>query len=74
MADDIDRANEKAAEFNAACISDHQAKMAKRPAVSAVECEDCGEKIPEERRRMALGCTRCINCQRDYHKEQRRNP
>ncbi|ADW18586.1 phage/conjugal plasmid C-4 type zinc finger protein, TraR family [Desulfobulbus propionicus DSM 2032] len=31
---------------------------------SALECEDCGEPIPDARRKAAKGCTRCICCQR----------
>ncbi|MDN0081608.1 TraR/DksA family transcriptional regulator [Crenobacter sp. SG2305] len=26
-------------------------------------CQDCGDDIPEARRRAAPGCTRCITCQ-----------
>lgn len=29
----------------------------------AEECEDCGEPIPEARRKAMPGCTRCISCQ-----------
>lgn len=45
------------------------AKMANRPAVSAAECEDCGERIPENRRRMSKGCTRCISCETEFDRE-----
>ena len=31
--------------------------------VSAFECEDCGEVIPQARRVAVLGCTTCIDCQ-----------
>lgn len=34
--------------------------------VSRVECIDCGEPIPEERRTAYPGCTRCIDCQEEY--------
>ena len=27
------------------------------------ECEDCGEEIPEGRRKALPGCTRCVPCQ-----------
>lgn len=30
---------------------------------SLSHCEDCGEDIPEARRRVVKGCTRCITCQ-----------
>ena len=26
-------------------------------------CEDCGVEIPQERRKYAAGCSRCITCQ-----------
>ena len=34
-----------------------------RNAVSAKQCEDCGEGIPEARRAAAPGCQRCAECQ-----------
>jgi len=30
------------------------------------ECEDCGEPIPDARRRAMPGCTRCIRCQEKF--------
>ena len=30
---------------------------------SAVECEACGEEIPEGRRKAVPGCTLCVKCQ-----------
>lgn len=33
---------------------------------SNVLCEDCDEPIPEQRRKMVHGCTRCVSCQQDY--------
>ncbi len=71
MPDPADLGNDIAAEFNAACLSDHQARMAARPEESALECEDCGEPIPEERRQKSKGCTRCIDCQRDIDPRRR---
>ena len=32
-------------------------------AVSAYECEECGEPIPEARRRAVIGCRCCVDCQ-----------
>jgi phage/conjugal plasmid C-4 type zinc finger TraR family protein len=32
-------------------------------------CEDCEELIPEARRTASPGCTRCINCQALFEKE-----
>lgn len=72
MPDPADYGNDRAAEFNADRLADHQAMMANRPEVSALACEDCGEPIPEERRRKSKGCTRCIDCQRDIDPKRRR--
>lgn len=30
---------------------------------SPTECEECGERIPEARRKIMPGCTRCVACQ-----------
>jgi phage/conjugal plasmid C-4 type zinc finger TraR family protein len=32
---------------------------------SLTHCDDCGDKIPEARRK-AIPCTRCISCQEAY--------
>lgn len=34
-------------------------------AVSATHCRDCGEEIPEPRRKLVAGCQRCADCQED---------
>jgi len=31
--------------------------------VAASECHDCGEPIPEDRRRAVPGTARCVDCQ-----------
>lgn len=33
-----------------------------RDAVSAVNCEECDEKLPEARRKAYPGCTMCVEC------------
>jgi phage/conjugal plasmid C-4 type zinc finger TraR family protein len=30
---------------------------------SLLNCEDCGEEIPEARRKVVMGCRMCIECQ-----------
>ena len=35
----------------------------KQTGVSRLFCADCGEPIPEERRRAVPGCCRCFECQ-----------
>ena len=44
-------------------------KQAAQPSLE--ECEDCGEEIPEERRTLVKGCTRCIYCQGLFERRQR---
>lgn len=49
---------------NLAAVAAVQKELAKqRERESLEECEDCGEDIPEERRTIAKGCTRCVHCQ-----------
>jgi phage/conjugal plasmid C-4 type zinc finger TraR family protein len=35
---------------------------------SAIECADCGEDIPDERREAVAGCTRCVDCQTKFER------
>lgn len=37
-----------------------------RDAVSAVKCGECGEKLPEDRRKAHPGCTTCVSCQEEW--------
>ncbi len=56
---------------NLAAVAAVQAELAKQRAQPSLEeCEDCGEEIPEERRKIALGCTRCIHCQSVYERRK----
>ena len=34
-----------------------------KPSVSALECEECGNDIPQPRRDAVRGCTTCMGCQ-----------
>ena len=40
-----------------------QKENASRSSVSAIECEQCGNPIPEKRRMALQGCNTCIHCQ-----------
>jgi len=64
LTDDIDRAQTREAELLADALRDH-ARHARKGlgAVSAQECGDCGEPIPEERRTAQPGCQFCVACQ-----------
>lgn len=62
--DEGEVAQDYQAKHNAAAVADHRARMASQMATpSLVVCEDCEEKIPEERRKKQPGCTRCVGCQ-----------
>lgn len=43
-----------------------------RDAVSAVKCEECGDRLPEARRKAYPGCTMCVSCQDDAERRNRR--
>lgn len=58
MSDIIDRANDQAQEE----LNRNLAKAQRFDTPSLTECIECGEDIPEQRRRLG-GVTRCIDCQ-----------
>lgn len=57
--DNIDDANERAATYLQARID----AVTKKPSLLAAhECDECGEEIPEARRRTVPGVRLCIDC------------
>lgn len=49
---------------NMSAVAKHRAAMEKqRSQESLLECDDCGEDIPEPRRIAIPGVQRCIHCQ-----------
>lgn len=60
MADEIDIAQERAQEFTAAALAGIR-RMTCAPA--ATHCDDCGDDIPEIRRKAMPGARRCVFCQ-----------
>ena len=64
MTDLYDRAAEIEQLHREAALS-RQAEKSAAPAVSAYDCEECGEPIPEARRQAAPGCRCCIDCQQE---------
>lgn len=42
-----------------------QAHRLNHSAVSATHCEECGDKLSNERREAYPGCTMCVGCQSD---------
>ena len=46
---------------NADAVARVRAAIPRGP--SLLNCEDCGEEIPEARRKVVMGCRMCIECQ-----------
>lgn len=55
-------------------MRDHaiQAHRLNHSAVSATHCEECGDNLPEARRKAYPGCAMCVSCQQDEEKRNRR--
>ena len=62
MPDFCDRASALSEIYTQAALQ-ARARAAVTPGESLAECEDCGEEIPEARRKAVPGCTRCTDCQ-----------
>lgn len=71
-ADIIDVASDLAERMLQEQLTAFKAKQSTLPVVSARECVDCGEPIPEQRRTAVKGCQRCIECQQFADKAVRR--
>jgi phage/conjugal plasmid C-4 type zinc finger TraR family protein len=73
MVDIIDEANETFEQHLSKCIalarSSLNAKLQRRDEIT---CENCGDIIPEKRRRALPGCRTCLPCQEVIEKEQTR--
>lgn len=68
MADEIDLAQQHAAELLARNI----ARAVQRPVgISAFFCVDCEAPIAEARRRAIQGVTRCVSCQADNERRMK---
>ncbi|PHM38563.1 TraR/DksA family transcriptional regulator [Xenorhabdus innexi] len=68
MFDVIDRASQHADEMLEFQISAH----VNRPVgVSAFYCEECEQPIPEQRRKIIVGVTRCAPCQEVFELKQK---
>lgn len=61
MADLIDIAGELAEWQLEMAMLRHKAKT--QPGEGTLECEECGESIPEARRKALPGCRTCVDCQ-----------
>ena len=64
--DDVDIAKRNNEQFERLVLKRQLATMPQGE--SAKECDDCGEEIPEARRKAAIGCIRCVFCQQKFEK------
>lgn len=69
MADIIDNASTLEDLQRDAALSMHRLNHS---AVSATHCEECGELLIPERRDAFPGCKKCVSCQEDEEKRNRR--
>ncbi|MDM3294440.1 TraR/DksA family transcriptional regulator [Citrobacter sp. Cc139] len=60
MADIVDNASTLEDLQRDAALSMHRLNHS---AVSATHCEECGDNLPEARRKAYPGCTMCVECQ-----------
>ncbi|HHF6594977.1 TPA: TraR/DksA family transcriptional regulator [Haemophilus influenzae] len=67
MTDQFDRAQQLEEMQREIALKKHRTFKA----VSRLYCEDCDEPIPEKRRQMIQGVTRCVTCQEQEEKRQR---
>lgn len=66
--DDCDLGNMHAERYQKQAL----ARQLNRPApgASRTVCEDCGETIPEGRRKAAPGCVRCVKCESELERNK----
>lgn len=67
MTDQFDRAQQLEEMQREIALKKHRTFQA----VSLLYCEDCDAPIPEKRRQMIQGVTRCVTCQEQEEKRQR---
>lgn len=66
--DNIDDAQERAAQILERQLA---AATGKFKGVSATFCEECGDPIPEQRRKLLAGVQHCFDCQTLLEQRQR---
>ncbi|HAS6408271.1 TPA: TraR/DksA C4-type zinc finger protein [Vibrio vulnificus] len=72
MPDVIDRASGTETQFTEMAIANQLAgtkRIEQRD--SAHECGECGDQIPEERRKTVQGCKYCTQCQSELERMKR---
>ncbi len=68
--DEIDFAQRLQETHNADALREHWLRQPVGAGLS--HCEDCGEEIPEKRRKAVPATRHCINCQNDFELTARR--
>ncbi len=61
MVDFADDAQFYAEHHTKVALENH--RLSQKTGDGTTHCEDCGEKIPEGRKKVAPSCTRCVTCQ-----------
>jgi phage/conjugal plasmid C-4 type zinc finger TraR family protein len=62
MTDMFDQATDQEEWFRQLALTAQAAKLPH--GISATHCADCGDEIPEARRRAIAGVVRCVDCQK----------
>jgi len=64
VADEIDMAQESYERILTSALAQ---RLNYQPAGESLShCNECGEEIPEARRKASAGCTRCVKCQESF--------
>ena len=71
MADQFDRAQDLDAYYRQQALDTH-ARAKRSAGESRTACIDCGDEIPEARRRVLSGCIRCRECAELFEASRRR--
>lgn len=69
--DVCDKASDYAALLNSNALANQLAKGRAFSGESLFECVDCGEEIPEGRRKAVPGCMRCVTCEASHERAKR---
>lgn len=67
----MDRAQDRQAEFTADALRDHWRNQ--KIGMGLSHCRECGEQIPEQRRKAVPTATHCIDCQTELEFNARRH-
>lgn len=62
--DDIERAQMLEGVYRKHALAAHAAQR-KSCMTEVLDCEECGDPIPEARRKASPGCVYCVECQRE---------